>query len=227
MSDLDERLARLRALHDAGLLATWVHEDDHARARVTPLAAFAPEVVARGYDPAACPPDAMAPWLAHAIEMLGQVDATQWPVLVARFVSLAPRLVRLPALELDRLDYRSRAIALRSARRDGDGLEALAAIDAVLALLDDAARGVVADEARWGDARQTAWDAARASARGPDRTSARGAAAAFSAAARTPPDAIGAACSTALDALEGQEPAEGARLVGAWLDAWELACGLR
>jgi hypothetical protein len=214
---IDERIARLRACHDAGLLASWLHVDELGRQRLTPLAAFAPEVMARGYDARVCPEDAMPGWLAEALELFGQLDEPAFDEVVGRFVALAPRLFHLPAERLERLDSTTRAVALRAARRRTTEQQALAAIDRVLVLLEAAEQGTPSPESIWRDAREHAAAVARACVGSP------GAAAAHAACGRDWSDARFAAYATAMDGLEGSV-AGVAQLMGEWMDAWERAC---
>jgi hypothetical protein len=207
----------LRACHEAGLLATWLHVDEHGRQRLTPLAAFAPEVMVRGYDARACPEDAMPGWLAEALELFGQLEAPAFDEVVGRFVALAPCLLHLPAERLERLDFTTRAVALRAARGRTAEPQALAAIDRVLVLLEAAEQGAPSPESVWRDAREHAAAVARACAGSP------GAAAAHAACGRDGSDARFAAWATAMDGLEGST-AGVAELMREWMDAWERAC---
>jgi len=152
--NLDERINRLETFHKEGRLIRfeWTSEDE-GRECACLLAAFSPEVGREEYA-RACPEAAMPLWLACLTpDIDDEVSLPRWDGFIARYIAVLPKLLRLPPERLARLDYATRAVAVREFRRYRAGTVALAEIDAVLALLDRAARGESVSEEEWDDTR--------------------------------------------------------------------------
>ena len=170
--NLDERINRLETFHKEGRLIRfeWITEEDDGRECACPLSAFSPEVGAE-MNARACPPEAMPMWLARLTpDINDDVSLPAWDGFIARYVAMLHNLLRLSPERLKRLDYATRAIAVRESRRY-ESKAAQAEIDVVLSLLDRAAEGFAVSEEGWVAARaagQYRINCARAAAKGAD-----------------------------------------------------------
>lgn len=152
--NLDERINRLETFHKEGRLIRfeWTSENE-GRECACLLAAFSPEVGREEYA-RACPEAAMPLWLACLTpDIDDEISLPAWDGFIARYVAVLPKLLRLPPERLARLGYATRAVVVRESRRYKAGTSALAEIDAVLVLLDRAAKGELVSEEEWDDAR--------------------------------------------------------------------------
>jgi len=182
----EDRLDRLDAMIREDRLVRGGWTDGRYRACL--LVALAPEC-GESRSPRECPATVMPKWLAELTPWMDDAGSTEaWPGLVRRYAGLARRWHVLDAAAWRRLDYTSRAIAVREARSHvAPGDPALVAIDAVLALLerehvDPAATTAAAWTAAAATARSARTPAARARARAVADADADAAAAAAAAA---------------------------------------------
>jgi hypothetical protein len=214
---IPERLASLDRAHAAGAIIREAWEEGAELACL--LSWYSPEA-RDAKDAAACPADALPPWLAYLTVWLDDAPSdTAWPGLIARYVRVLHRLHELAPDRLVRLDYECRAIAVRESRSHTNRPSVLAAIDGVLALLDRAAAGGAVQRMEWKAAEKAAagaaWVAAKAAA------GAAGAAA-RDAAARAAAEAVDAwAAAEAMAAWTAAAGAEGAE--AAWAAVWAAA----
>lgn len=115
------------------------------------LAALAPHVAKAG-TATVCPSSIMPQWMAILTPAMDDGGtATAWPEFVRRYAKVLRRCSVLDEAGWTRADYRVRAGIVRIARENAT-TDAHAAIDDVLALLDEAAGG--------GDASRNQWAAA-------------------------------------------------------------------
>jgi len=220
---LEDRLSRLTTFHREGRIirGAWTSEKED-RELACLLAAFSPEVAKR-QDASACPKNAMPPWLAHITSSLVDfASEAAWPQVVARYIAVLPTLVRLSPEKLVRLDYQTRAIAVRKAQQRTTNASVLRVMDDVLRLLDWAAEGREVSKEDWALTRDAAkleaakWETEWVAAEGAE-----------AAAAWTETEVATAAASAMQEeAYAAAWAASGSwhQISDSWLTAWEKAC---
>jgi len=213
----EDRLDRLDAMICEGRLLRGTWTDGRERACL--LAALSPEC-GKAKSPDACPATVMPAWLAELTPWMDDAGSTgAWPGMVRRYAGLARRWHVLDAAAWRRLDYASRAIAVREARshvvRVAPSDPVLLAIDGVLALLErehvDPAAARAAADAAAADAARARADAAAAwaAAAWAARTATRSPRAAVAARARADAAAWAAEAAWAAAAWAAHEAAAG------------------
>ena len=176
MNDLTAACDRLDAAIAADTLTRrrWTAEEQ-GRHLACLLAAMVPKCGERETSDA-CPATVIPEWLAHLtpwIDDAGSQD--RWPGVVREYACLLRASVALSSEQCQRLDFACRAVAVREERDQisknaqiGKKAQRIAAIDAVLELLDHASAGGMVSDQEWVAARAAApaeaWEAVRPAA---------------------------------------------------------------
>jgi hypothetical protein len=210
----DSALARLRAAHQEGRIirGDWIRRTDDGRELVCLLSALSPDV-GEQRAVAACPAALMPEWAARlTVRIDDDTSRAAWPEIIARYVAVAPVMLRLDAAAWRRVLAATMIAALDiAAPHDQSG--SCARVRALWARVGDGDEPCAAEWAAPWPAPAPAW-AATAAAEAAD---AAGEAATWAAAEAA--DAAGEAATWAAEA------AGAATWAAAWEATWDRLAG--
>ena len=133
-----QRIERLNTFISEGRLIRneWTGEDGQGRETACLLAAISPEV-AESWAEKDCPSDLMPEWFARLTPWIDDTGSEEhWPEVIKKYANLASRWHVLSADDWERLEYKTKRIALIEARKHTNDTEVLKCVDGVIVLIN-------------------------------------------------------------------------------------------